>query len=134
MDMAALKNELAQDPLNRGYAGMDDVQAADSLNASGRDVDRDSVTGGEIAASLVRSELAAISAAERAYVFALLSCQAIPLTANFKTELGAVFGPGSATRANVLTLLKRTGSRAEELGLGHVTTSHVADARRPPPT
>lgn len=34
-----LKNELANDPLARGYSGMTDQQAADSLNTADRQVD-----------------------------------------------------------------------------------------------
>lgn len=132
MDLVALKNELTADPLGKGYAAMNDEQAADSLNANGRLVDRTSITGGEIAASLVRAELAALTAGEQNYVRALLCADSIPLTANFKTEIAAVFGAGSATRANLIALLKRPGSRAHELGLGTVTPSDVANARRLP--
>jgi len=132
MDLQALKNELTADPLARGYSGMSDEEAAASLNANGRQVDRTSITGGEIAASLVRAELAALTAGEQNYVRALIGADSIPLTANFKTEVGAVFGAGTATRANIIALLKRSGSRADELGLGHVTESDIADAKRLP--
>jgi len=56
----------------------------------------------------------------------------LPLTVTVKQELGAIFPAGSQTRTNLIALLKRDGSRADELGLGHVTPSHVADARRLP--
>lgn len=130
MSLQDLKTELTTDPIGRGYAGMTDEQAAESLNAPGRQVNRDSVTGGEIAASLVRAELAQLNAAEQNYVRALMPCDSIPLTANFKTQFGDLFPQGSATRANIMAILKRNGSRAEELGLGRVTPSDVANAKR----
>jgi hypothetical protein len=132
MDYAALKVELDTDPLGRGYAGMGDEEAANSLNANGRNVDRTEVTGGEIAASAVRAELAALTAAEQTYVRTLMSAGTIPLTANFKTEMAAIFPPGSETRTNLIALLKRPGSRGEELGFGRVTPSDVAIARALP--
>lgn len=130
MDLQALNDELTTDPLGFGYSTMGDVKASDRLNQPERDVDRDSVTGGEIAASLVKSEVAALTVGEREYVFSLLASDSIPLTDNFKSVLGGLFPGGSSTRANLLAILKRTGSRAEELGLERVTPSHVADARR----
>lgn len=130
MDLVALRAELDTDPLALGYAGMTDEQAAASLNANGRDVNRTEVTGGEIATSVVRSELAALTAGDQNYIRALISAGVMPITDNLKSEFGAVFGAGTQTRANLLSLLKRPGSRAEELGLARVTPSHVADARR----
>lgn len=133
MNLVALKAELVNDPLTRGYAGMSDEAAAVSLNTPNRTPDRLSITGGMIAASMVRTELAALTAADQNYVRALLPCDQIPLTATIKTELSNIFGAGTTTRTNLLAMIKRTGSRAEELNLGEpVTPSHIADARRLP--
>lgn len=133
MNLQALKSELTTDPLGRNYAGMGDEAAAVSLNAADRQPDQETLTGGMIAASVVRSELAALSAAaDRDYVRTLMQAGEMPLTATLKSELGAIFGAGTGTRSNLLALLKRPGSRAEELGLGHVTASDVANARRLP--
>jgi hypothetical protein len=54
----------------------------------------------------------------------------IPLTATFKANLGGIFAVGTQTRTNFLAIQNRSGSRAEELGLGFVTPSNIADARR----
>jgi hypothetical protein len=131
MDLAALKAELlAGHPVTGPYSA-DDAVAADQLNAVNRQPDRETLSGGMIAASVVRSELAGLTAAaDRDYVRTLMQAGEMPLTQTLKQELGAIFGAGSQTRANLIALLKRTGSRAEELGLGTVTPSHVADARR----
>lgn len=130
MDLQVLKNELTAGHPGTGAYSANDATAADQLNARNRQPDRESLTGGMLAASIVRAELAALSNADQNYVRALLPCGDMPLTATLKTELGNIFGAATQTRANLLALLKRPGSRAEELGLGTVSPSNVADARR----
>lgn len=130
MNLATLKTEVTTDPLARGYSTMSDEQIADSLNTGNRTADRDTLTGGMVMSSIVRSEFAALSAADKQYIQLIVSCGEMPITTTLKTEFGAVFGAGTATRTNLVALLKRTGSRAEELGLGNVTPSNVADAKR----
>lgn len=131
MDYAKLKTELTTDPIVRGYAGMGDEAAAATFTAVNRSVNRESTDGGTIAASLVRSEFAALSAGDKQYVQLLVGAVSIPLTATLKTELGAIFANGTTTRANLVALLSRPGNRAEEIGLGGVpTTSDVAKARQ----
>lgn len=132
MDLAKLKTELTTDPLGRGYAGMADVEAADSLNRPDRTgLNRPTLGGGELAASTVKADYTGLSANDRAYFNMLVLAAALPATPTLRAELSALFPAGSATRANLVALLKRSGSRADELDLGGtVTPSHVADARR----
>lgn len=132
MDLVALKSELNSDPLGRGYAAMSDEQAANSLNVSDRTPNRDTLDAGYLVASIVQSEYGSLSAAQKDYLRLIAMAQTLPLTATVKVELGAIFPANSATRANLLALMKRPGSRAEELGLGTITPSNVADARRLP--
>lgn len=129
MNLQDLKDELTNDPLARGYSGMGDEAAADSLNAPDRQPNRETLDAGLLVASIVRSEYAALQAAEKDYLRLIAMAQSLPLTATVKAELAAIFGQGTTTRANLLALLKRTGSRAEELGLGRVTPSDVAKAK-----
>lgn len=130
MNLATLKTELTTDPLARGYAGMSDEAAAASLNAQDRTPSRDSLTGGELAASVVKAEYSALSAADKAYFNMLVPSASLPLTATLKSELGTLFSAGTATRTNLVALLKRTGTRGEELGIGYVTPSDIANAKR----
>lgn len=133
MDLVALKSELTTDPLSRGYSGMSDEQAADSLNAPDRSPAREFTDAGTLVAAIVRAEYDALATASKAYLNVVLAVSGpIPMTATFRNNLGAIFGAATQTRANFLALQNRTGSRAEELGLGRVTPSHVADARRLP--
>lgn len=98
MNLAALKAEISTAP----YAGKSDEECADLLNAPGPSVDRDSVSGGEIAASVVIAEYAALSPTQRDYVNGLMGADSIPLTANFKTQLAGLFPGGSGTRTNLV--------------------------------
>jgi len=128
--LTTLKAELTTDPLAKGYAALDNEGAANSLNVVNRQPDRASITGGQIASCVVLAELTALTAIPRAFVQALFSADEIPVTQTLKTELAALFGQGTTTRANLLAAIKRQGSRAEELGLGFFTPSNVADASR----
>lgn len=130
MDHAALKAEIVNDPEQLGYND-DDAFCAKLLTVTTRTVDRDSVTGGEIAASVVPSEMAA-DAAVRAYVTMLAAAGSLPLTDNLKAQLKTAFPQGTSSRANLLAILRTSGSRAQELGLGGVTPSDVAKARKLP--
>lgn len=130
MDLVALKQELTNDPLNRGYASMTDAQAADNLNLGDRQPNREELDSGTLVSSIVRSEWATLSAADKDYVRLIALAESVPITATLRSELSDVFPQGTTTRNNLRALLKRTGSRAEELGLGRVTPSDVAAARR----
>lgn len=132
MDLVTLKAELTNDPLTRGYSSMSDEQAANRLNVADRQPNRETLDAGSLVASIVRSEYAVLAANDKDYLRLIAMAQTMPLTATLKTELGGIFPVGSQTRANLVVLLKRTGSRADELGLGNVTPSNVADARRLP--
>lgn len=130
MDLQALKAELTNDPLSRDYAGMDNVQASDSLNLQDRTPNRESISAGDLVASIVRSEYDTLSAAEKDYVRLVVLAQTVVLSNQVKAEFNSIFGQGTTTRTNFAALTKRPGSRADELGLGRVTPSDVADAKR----
>jgi hypothetical protein len=130
MDLAALKNELTTDPLLRNYAAMTDEQAADSLNLRNRQPDAETLSSGAFVASLVSAEYDLLSNGKKDYCRLIAMAGSLPITAQLKTELAGIFAAGTQTRANLLAAVKRTGSRAEELGLGRVTPSDVANARR----
>lgn len=127
-----LNTELTTDPLTRGYAAMGDEAAADRINVADRQPNRETLESGLLVASIVRAEYTPLAAAEKDYLRLVAMAQQLPLTDTVKAELGAIFPAGSTTRANLVALLKRPGTRGEELGLGHVTASDVAKARALP--
>jgi len=127
-----LRDELRLDPLARGYAGMTDQQAADSLNAVKRAIPRTSIGGKDLLACTTVAELVALTAANRDVYLALIQMDSLDITnANVRNILGALFAAGTTTRTNLVALGSSTVavSRAGELGLGEVTAGEVQRAR-----
>lgn len=133
MDLVALKAEIvAGHPTTGAYSANDEI-AASQINAPNRTPGRETTDAGTLLAAIVRAEYDALSAASKAYINVVLATSgAIPMTATLKANLGGVFAVGTQSRTNFLALQTRPGSRAEELGLGFVTPSNIADARRLP--
>lgn len=125
-DYAALKVEIAKP----AYNGMTEDVIASTVNAaSATAVDKTTVTGGELVSCLVKSEVVAMTVADRAYV--QIVCNApgsIPISSNFKAEMGAVFGVGTTSRANLVAMLKRTPLLRETMGF--FRPLDAADIRR----
>jgi hypothetical protein len=132
MDLQALKTELTTDPLNRGYAALNDEAAAALLNKPDRQPNRDTLDSGLFVGSIVAADYTGLTSDQRDRVRLLATPPLLFVSAHIRQELSDMFPPGSATRTNLRAALKRPGSRAEELGLGRVTESDVADARRLP--
>ena len=130
--LQTLRDELDEDPLTRGYSGMGDEAAAVSLNTEDRTVSVESVTPAMFLYGLVKTEWDALTAADRQYLGILLGNGSIDIRTGSQIRVGllAMFGAQSVTRANLLAMLDRVGTRAEELGLPAPTPSDVADARR----
>jgi hypothetical protein len=131
-ERAALKAELQNDPLGRGYAGMAVDQKVASLNTVNRPApERTSVSGSEIFNAIVPAEYGALTAANKDLVrdvFGLGDSINVSTGTNARTVLLNAFGAGTVTRANLATLVTRQQSRAQELGLPGVTAPDVVDA------
>lgn len=130
MDFVVLHNELTNDPLDRGYAGMTDQQAADSLNAVNRSRERGVVPSYEIIDATVPAEWAALSAAEKQRYQTLTGAGQVNVrSGNARAAFMAMFGAGTQTRTNLAALQNEQVSRATELGLEYVYEGHVFMAR-----
>lgn len=133
INLTALKAEITTDPLTRGYSGMSDDAIAASLAVPNRQADREALDSGTLVASIVSADYVGLTANQKDYVRLVAMATSVPLTAALKSELGAIFPAGSTTRANLIALQKRPGTRAEELNLGgQPTASDVANAKRLP--
>lgn len=136
VDLLALKAELTTDPETLGYTG-DDVNDAEILNTvrvGNNGVTRTLIPTREIVEAIdYAADWAGLSAALRDAL--LLVTSALEIDASnprIRAVFTTAFGPATATRANLVALQTRDGTRAEEL-FGpdvFVTTSDVADARR----
>lgn len=132
MNLQPLKTELTTDPLGRGYAGMTDAQAADNLNAADRTIEASAIPAPALLAGMVYSEWVALTADQKQYLSMLVAAGSFDGRTGKppRTALLAMFNGGSQTRSNLQILLGQTVSRASELGLGAVTPSDIAAAKR----
>ena len=130
MNIQDLKTELTTDPLTRGYAGMTDVAAADSLNTVDRVSPVKSVTGQQIFEAVVPAHYNALSAEYKQLFGVIVGMGTIEINStNTKAALVAMFTGATATLQALAALQTNTFSRAEELGLGVVYPAHVTHAR-----
>jgi hypothetical protein len=125
-----LKEELTNDPLARGYSGMTDEQARDSLNTVNRTKSNDLITGDELFAVTDLVEWAALTDHRQSLWMQLCSRDSVnpllPATIAFVTY---VFGSSSTLRS-LTALQTKEASRAGELGISEISVPHVSFARR----
>lgn len=130
-----LREELLNDPLSRGYAGMTDAAALTDLTDETLrpQPDLDVMSGAQIYEALDRTEFLALTAGQQEEVKIILTLgDSIDISAGSKarTTMLALFDAVSTTRANLLAVAtNRTTSRAKELGLGDITVDDIAAAR-----
>ncbi len=131
MDLVALKTELTEDPAGLGYAGKSHEDQAELINKTQRTVNRDQFSGADLASCLDPTEFGALTAPQRTWLQMLTGANGLlTLYASLRQDIRAVLTSATKSLAKFNQTINRAGSRAEELGLGSVTTSHVADALR----
>lgn len=128
--LTALKNEITSDPLTLGYAGKEHDQIAKLINRPQRSVDVESIGAGTLVSCIDEVEYTALAAPKKNYLSLLVSAGQLDLNASLRQTLRDMFAQGSKTRTAILKAIRRDGSRAEELSLGRVTESDVADSLR----
>lgn len=125
-----LATELTSDPLVRGYSGMSDEAAADSLNTIDRDQNRSSISGDAAFDATDSTEFAALSAHKQQLWLAWCGRSDIdPFGSANVAFVQWIFGGGATTITNLVALRKQQVSRATELGIGFVRTGDVSQAR-----
>jgi hypothetical protein len=137
-DLGILASEINTDPDGLGYApstdGSRDEIIADMLNAATTAyiVDRDTVGNGEIVEAVASSEWDSLTANNQRLFLAQVSPETIQNTARTKAAFATIFPAGTLSRANLLELVQRSGSRIEDLfGTGsRCATVHVSAALR----
>ncbi|MGI9297085.1 MAG: hypothetical protein ACR2QC_04205 [Gammaproteobacteria bacterium] len=129
----AIKDELDNDPLARGYAGMTTAQKVTSLNTVDRTIPRQNLQGWEIVDAIDPSERSFLSAtgSDRVLYDDLVSADNLDISqSNIQTLLQEIFsGPQFPnTRTNMTALETAPASRAVELGLGVIVEADIEDA------
>lgn len=140
INLAQLRTEIQTDPLALGYAPFvasgNDGGIQDLLNTpSGRSVQRETVTANQLLGTVTASEYAALTAVQRDLWQAILTATAnsgVPLKdAQIRSQLGAVWGSGTTTRAAIVALQTNSNaSRADFLFGESVTIPQIALALR----
>jgi len=137
VDYLVLKNEIDTDPKGLGYAGKTDPEVAELLNTIGlssENIDVGVIDGQELSKAVEIPEYTALTDAERQGWTTIVSAgdgQVDVDDLRVVAQIGAIWGSGTTTRANLLALKARRCSRAEALlgrgiGIGHLD---VAKAR-----
>lgn len=120
MDLSALHTEITTDPTGLGYAtanGDNAVAALFNAPRAGISVSKGIVQGYEVINALDAMEVAALTAIQLQRLGLLTGASGGVDTgsANTRTLLGVLFTTGSISRANLIALATRQGSRAEQL-------------------
>lgn len=125
-----LRDELLNDPLARGYAGMSDEDAAADLNTVYRERNRTNMSASEIYQAIDRAEFlgASIDDTQRQEIYNLLFFDSIDPFGKEADVFVEIFGTGPTITA-LQAARKKSISRATELGLGTVKPGHVGEAR-----
>jgi hypothetical protein len=127
--LLVLQEELVNDPLGRGYAGMDDQQAADDLNTEYREQNITEMQATIVINAVDKAEFNALTDVEQRLVWDILHMGVVNPWGIEADLFVGIFGVGSNTITNLQAIRKGDISRAEELGLGIVTVQDVTDAR-----
>lgn len=131
MDLVALKSELTADPAGLGYTGKSHEDQAILINKPQRTMNREQFSGADLASCLDPVEFAALTAVQRTWLQMLTTANGmLTLYASLRQDIRAVLATATKSLQKFNQTINRAGSRAEELGLGTVTTSDVADALR----
>jgi len=131
MDLVALKSELTNDPAGLSYAGKSHEDQAVLINKPQRTMNREQFSGADLASCLDPVEFAALTAVQRTWLQMLTTANGmLTLFASLRQDIRAVLATATKSLQKFNQTINRSGSRAEELGLGSVTTSDIADALR----
>lgn len=120
-----LEDEIANDPLGRGYTTMTDQQLLDSLNAVNRTRNFTTMTGRQVKAAVDISNYNALSDAKKQRFIELTTSDDLDLFGTDRDVLIDIFGGGSATVSNLVTARVETISRGVEIGWGEVIEKNL---------
>lgn len=136
INYAALQTELTTDPNGYGYAPMitsgNDSGLADAVNLvrGSISIDRGVVDSYEIIDATEAADWAALTAGEKQRYQTITGAGRVNLqNTRVRSSFQAMFGPATATRANLIAILTRTGSRVEQL-FGAGASVHFLDIAR----
>ena len=125
----ALKSELQNDPLNRGYSGMTDAQVAEDLNTKYRTGNVTSFSGDFMFTKTDAAEFAGLTDHKRILWLSFCGRDVDPWNEVNVEFVKWIFGSTAQTVVNLGAARTQSISRAQELGIGSVTSQDVKDTR-----
>ena len=130
MDLQILYDEINNDPLNRGYMDMTDVEVMADLNTAYRSRHVEELTGDAMFQATDAAEFGNLTD-HKQLLWVTFTNRGIvdPWNAKNVSFVQYVFGSDSATISALADLRSEEITRAEELGLGTVTEADIAAAR-----
>ncbi len=130
MRIPKIKIEVEGSHPDTGVYDADSNIAADQINLVNRTLTRDTVLGSEILNATDTDEFTALTAGDKGRWLALCGVDEVNTSSGVAKSLEAeLFGPGSATRTNLMVLRDSQVSRAEEIGVGFVWPGEITQAR-----
>ena len=128
-EITVLRNEIVNDPLGRGYAGMTDSQVADSLNTANRNRNRSRMEATEVFNAVNKAEYNALLVTSKELFWNVLHLGQLNPFGLEAAIFVDIFGAGSTTISTLQGLRTESISRAEELGLPRIKVGLVQMAR-----
>ena len=115
-DWDALRSEISNDPLVRGYSNMSDEEIAADLNTKYRTKNRTEMSASEVVNAVSVSEYAALAAGDKQLFWDIVHIGTLNPFGREADLMVTLFGGGSDTIATLSSLRVDSISRAEELG------------------
>lgn len=132
MTYGTLREELENDPLERGYAQMSNAEVATDLNTEYRTRNTYQFRASELLSVIDLPEYNGLTGSEKAEIKFILQVPGIHDSSPGSTTrevLIQFFGKESQTLTNLDEMTSESISRAEELGLPTVRRYHVSKVR-----
>lgn len=123
-----LEDELANDPLGRGYSTMTDEEIYDSGWVKNRNRSRTSMTGREVGAEVVSSEYNSLQSTKKTQFLELIASEDLDPYGLAETVVIDIFGSGSTTVSNLAAARVEVIGRWNELGISP-KVGEIEDAR-----
>ena len=129
MDIEKIKNEIAVDPLVRGYAGMANAQVLADGQTKYRTRNKTTLTGSEVLNAIDKAEFTAKTADQKQMIWDLVHLGEINPFGIEADLFIDIFGGGSVTITSLVELRVESISRWEELGLSGIKEGHIERAK-----
>jgi arginase family enzyme len=124
-----IKDELDNDPDTLGYAGMDDITAADAMNINLRQRGKNSVTADEIRGVTIFTEYMALANSQKEEWRWLTIGGDVALTGFDIDMLKSMFAIGTTTRDNLTALSQEMVTVGVAIDAGEVLKRDITEAR-----